>query len=822
MAIRLRISGDETDDPNVADSWARVLVPEQADEPGNGQSARLPDLLRFEGHAIGFDAIETGGASQLAFAPQPAAPVTTPTLWKSQTQVNTTAPDALDIPAVFAVPLGDGGYVVVWDIEDSVHNPTGDAVVGQRYDILGEKIGGEVKISQFVTGDQAPTGIAAMPDGGFVVAYEDFIESFFDIYVRRYDASFNFLRTDVIENTPTDAFDAAVTPFADGSYVAAYIVDNGGGDQDVVARIVSPTGVVGAQFDILNEAGNGKGQPQLATLSNGNFVIVFERSADGGFDMMFAIRTAAGAEVVPSQFVVGGSGEELEESPQLAALKGGGFVVVWSDGAGDSDGESPGIRASLYTNAGAPGPRTDFLVNTSTAGSQFSADVVALADGGFLVTWQNSAINFNFGQRFDANGNPVGIEFAVKPDAGRIDAALLKDGRFAYAMGQEEDSTTENTVTSIWDPRTGPIAGTGGNDRLTSRIDGATVNGLGGNDVLHGMGAIDTLNGGNGNDLLIGRGGNDALNGFDGADRLFGGAGADVLNAGSGDDEVFGGAGNDKVVGGSGLGDDHYDGEAGIDTVTYASATQPVTVNLATGVATGAEIGTDELVNIENAVGGAGNDTLTGKGGANTLNGAGGNDTMAGRNGNDTYLVDSAGDKVIEAVGGGTDKVLASVSYSLQAGQEVEFLRATAPAGTTAINLVGNQFANNIQGNAGKNLLNGGAGNDVLTGLGGNDLFLFNTALNAATNVDVITDFNVAADTVRLDDAIFTALAPGVLPAGAFRIGAAAGDAGDRIIYNSATGALFYDADGTGATAAIRFAKLDPALALTNADFIVV
>jgi Ca2+-binding RTX toxin-like protein len=185
-------------------------------------------------------------------------------------------------------------------------------------------------------------------------------------------------------------------------------------------------------------------------------------------------------------------------------------------------------------------------------------------------------------------------------------------------------------------------------------------------------------------------------------------------------------------------------------------------------------------------------------------------------------VVDLAGDKVIEAVGGGSDKVLASVSYALQAGREVEILRTTTAAGTTAINLTGNEFANNIQGNAGNNVLNGRAGNDMLTGLGGNDFFLFNTALNAATNVDVITDFNVAADTIRLENAIFATLAPGVLPAGAFRIGAAAGDAGDRIIYNSATGALFYDADGTGATAAIRFATLDPGLALTNADFIVV
>jgi serralysin len=91
-------------------------------------------------------------------------------------------------------------------------------------------------------------------------------------------------------------------------------------------------------------------------------------------------------------------------------------------------------------------------------------------------------------------------------------------------------------------------------------------------------------------------------------------------------------------------------------------------------------------------------------------------------------------------------------------------------------------------------------------------------------NVDVITDFNVADDTIRLDDDIFSSgLTPGNSVAGSqFVIGAAALDAGDRIIYNDATGAVLYDSDGTGATAAIQFATLGTGLALTNFDFFVV
>ena len=91
---------------------------------------------------------------------------------------------------------------------------------------------------------------------------------------------------------------------------------------------------------------------------------------------------------------------------------------------------------------------------------------------------------------------------------------------------------------------------------------------------------------------------------------------------------------------------------------------------------------------------------------------------MAGGTGNDTYFVDNAGDVVTEAVGEGTDTVLASVSYILQALTEVEKLTGT---GSTVLTLTGNEFANTIIANGAGDTLNGGAGNDTLQGGGGND-----------------------------------------------------------------------------------------------------
>jgi Ca2+-binding RTX toxin-like protein len=173
---------------------------------------------------------------------------------------------------------------------------------------------------------------------------------------------------------------------------------------------------------------------------------------------------------------------------------------------------------------------------------------------------------------------------------------------------------------------------------------------------------------------------------------------------------------------------------------------------------------------------------------------------------------------VIEANGQGTDKVNSSVSFNL-AGQYIENLTLT---GSAHISGTGNSLANTITGNAGNNVLNGSTGKDTLTGAAGADHFFFSTALGAS-NVDRVTDYSVASDTIRLENSIFTAIgAPGTLAASAFRIGAAAADAADRIIYNSATGALLYDADGSGAGAARQFATLDDGLALTRSDFLIV
>jgi Ca2+-binding RTX toxin-like protein len=255
---------------------------------------------------------------------------------------------------------------------------------------------------------------------------------------------------------------------------------------------------------------------------------------------------------------------------------------------------------------------------------------------------------------------------------------------------------------------------------------------------------------------------------------------------------------------------------------TTIAAPVPVTTTINGTAAANTLNGTagDDVIN-----GLAGNDTLNGLAGNDTLNGGAGADKMSGGAGDDTYIVDNAKDQVIELANEGSDTVNSSVSFTL--GTNIENLILT---GSSKINGTGNALANVLTGNSGVNTLSGGAGddtlngklgNDTLTGGAGKDSFVFDTAIGK-NNIDKITDFNVADDTIVLSRSVFKALSLGTLDTSAFAIGTGATDASDRLVYNSSTGALYYDPDGVGGVAQQQIATLSKKLALTAADFLII
>ena len=301
---------------------------------------------------------------------------------------------------------------------------------------------------------------------------------------------------------------------------------------------------------------------------------------------------------------------------------------------------------------------------------------------------------------------------------------------------------------------------------------------------------------------IVGNGGNNTLYGLGGDDLLDGGRGVDKLYGGTGNDRFIVSDVGDKVYENAGEGTDTV-----LSSVTYSLVGQYIENLELTGTS---------------AINGTGNtmaNVITGNAADNVLDGGEGGDKLYGGLGSDTFVVDNVLDRAYEKLGEGTDLVLSSISYSL-AGQYIENLTLT---GTGHIKATGNGFANVLTGNAGSNVLSGGLGADTLFGGGGSDKFLFDTKLHSS-NVDTILDFTVGRDKIHLDLDIFSGFATtGALAGAAFRnLATGAVDADDRILFNQSSGDLFYDADGSGAIAAIRFAIIDNHALLTSNDFLLV
>ena len=193
----------------------------------------------------------------------------------------------------------------------------------------------------------------------------------------------------------------------------------------------------------------------------------------------------------------------------------------------------------------------------------------------------------------------------------------------------------------------------------------------------------------NGSDVATGNGGNDVLVGMDSDDTINGDGGNDLLDGGNGNDVLSGGANDDNLLGGDGA--DNLSGGSGIDIL----------------------------------VGGTGFDV------------------MDGGLGNDIFDVDSTGDVIVEAAGGGTDTIQTSLTtFSLAALPNVENL---AYGGTDIAPFIGtgNAAINNISGGEGNDRLDGLGDIDVMSGGLGNDTYVVNN------QGEVVELANEGTDTVE-------------------------------------------------------------------------
>jgi Ca2+-binding RTX toxin-like protein len=546
----------------------------------------------------------------------------------------------------------------------------------------------------------------------------------------------------------------------------ADLLDGGDGDD----QLFSLSGVeCGCEMDVLF-GGDGV---DFAFVDRSDWTIALQLDLTDPYALISIADRIIISEIERIEFHAGSGNDMLTGGALDDALYGGAGRDLLDGGAGDDVLQG---GAGIDTLDGDDG---DDLLD---GGSE--ADMIEGGAGNDTIFGGSGSDNLSGGSGNDLLDGGPSIDIM---DGGDGDDTYVVDN--IYDMLNEEDGAGTDLVISSVDFRLGAHF-----ENLT--LAGAAIIGIG-NEL---------------GNLIVGNADQNQLLGLDGNDRLDGGAGADLMLGGRGDDFYIVDNAGDLAVEGSGEGFDRVMARVSYELLPESE------IELLT---TNGSIGTSRI----NLTGNSFYQEIIGNSGANILSSKGGGDLMRGLAGNDTYRVYDAADVVREdSPGGGIDHVAAAVDYALASGAYIEKLTTNGSTGLSNIDLTGNEKGQIIVGNAGANRLDGKAGNDTLTGLGGKDGFVFSTALGP-DNVDTITDFNVADDTIRLDAAIFAAAGPiGRLAAAALLINdtGVATEAATRIVYDTLTGALFYDADGSGTDfAGIQFANLTPGLSLTNTDFVV-
>lgn len=747
--------------------------------------------------------------------------------------------------------LHDGGFMLFWTGPGLPGFQT--EVFAQRFFAAGSSAAPAFRVNTDPAEFQDSVAATTLRDGtGVLAVWRSAGPGFSDILVQRYDTAGNPAEGPFAVSTSASialANAPAITSLANDGALAAWTStgEDGAGD-GIMGRVLSAGGFGSGSPFVLNTTTAGNQSDPAAAQSGSGAALVVWTGTDADGEGVYGRRFDGDGVALGNDFLVNQTTLNAQNQPAVAALEGGGYVVAWLSFGGGGFGN---VYARQF-NANGSAAGGEFLVNVDTTfNGQLFPNVAALADGGFLVSWADFDNLFPndaavVGQRYDAAGDAMGGAFrlsgTVPGDQILPVVAGLAGGGFTAAW-QSPQLGDADIFTRLFD------AGGNGTLQVTGTASGDLLN-LGGAQTLHVDGAVgnDTILGGAAADFLAGGAGNDSLVGGDADDNLAGGAGADTLSGDAGGDFLDGGIGADRLVGGTG--DDEYvvdnAGDVIVEVATGGNDTVRASINFTLGATLEnlLLVGDSDL----NGTGNAGGNLIVGNDGDNRLDGGAGADLLSGGRGDDTYVVDNELDAVGESVGNGVDTVVSSVTLALPG--DVENLTL---AGATAINGTGNNQGNNLVGNAGANNLSGafgndalvgGAGNDTLSGGGDNDIlrgglgadqltggdgadqFVFDGALSTITNVDLVTDFAQGVDELQLSKSVFGALGTAGTDLDALQFRAGAGftsgaTTAHRVIYDTDTGSLFYDRDGSGAAASVKFAVLNDAPSIGVGDIFV-
>lgn len=309
--------------------------------------------------------------------------------------------------------LSDGRYILIWsDGSAQGADASSYGIKGQLVDANGVRIGGEFLVNTAVLNSQDNPVVSGLPSGGFIVTWVD---------------------------SSLQGGDASVS--------------------SIKAQLYNAAGqATGTEILVNSATANAQRTPSIATLASGGFVISWaDASLQGGDASGTGVKAQmfdANGNRVGAEFLVNSITTNVQDTPVVASLQNGGFVISWHDTSlQGGDGSKDSVKAQIFD---ASGNRvgTEFLVNTETNGNQQQQAIIGLADGGFAIAWADMSGRGGdadyYGiklQLFDATGAKIGGEKLVNSTtlAGQIapSLSLLADGNLVVGWADYSGAASE-------------------------------------------------------------------------------------------------------------------------------------------------------------------------------------------------------------------------------------------------------------------------------------------------------------------------------------------------------------------------------------------
>ena len=517
-----------------------------------------------------------------------------------ETRANATTVGGQLSPAIAA--LKDGGFVIAWT--SAGQDGDGNGVYAQRFNRLGEPVGLEFRVADTTAGGQLNPDVAALEDGGFVIVWEDTGAdgAISGVFQKRYSRLGAPLGAETRVNATTfDQQDQpAVAGLQTGGWVVAWASEHLGAfgpeDREIFLQRFGAAGApLGPEARVSSAATTHDDAPRVETLGSGDFVVAWTAGAETA-QLRGQVFHADGTRRGPERALSDPAVSDQQKNPAVAALDNGGFAVAWQDM------NAPETVQERVFNANGAAIRAQTAAGASPHGG--GADGVAAVGfdgGGFGVFWET---------RDEEIAGVVHDRGTARDDI----QVLTARGLFLAGAGADyiQGSNSDDDIFGGAGPDL--IYGRGGDDLLDAGKIGSATDA----DVIYGGSGLDVIDGSDGLDRLYGQGGADLIMGKPGDDTIDGGGGTDFLKGGLGDDEIWGQTGDDAIRGGEG--DDYIRAGAGDDEVR-------------------AGLG-DDLVHGE-----ADNDLLEGLGGDDLIFGGLGDDEIRGGSGDDV-MVGGAGTDV--------------------------------------------------------------------------------------------------------------------------------------------------------------------------------